>query len=57
VFYKGTTVYGAIDNVEEIIKVCERYNLWCHVDGMFGGFAIMSDTFREKYKGVERYVT
>lgn len=28
----GTTVLGAFDNLNEIADVCEKYNLWMHVD-------------------------
>lgn len=28
----GTTVLGAFDNLDEISDVCEKYNIWLHVD-------------------------
>ena len=28
----GTTVLGAYDPVEDIADVCERYNIWLHID-------------------------
>ncbi|EMP38679.1 Glutamate decarboxylase 1 [Chelonia mydas] len=33
----GTTVYGAFDPIEEIADICEKYNLWLHVDGLLQG--------------------
>lgn len=28
----GTTILGAFDNLSEIADVCQRYNIWLHVD-------------------------
>lgn len=28
----GSTVYGAFDPISEIADICEKYNLWLHVD-------------------------
>ncbi len=28
----GTTVYGAFDPINDIADICEKYNLWLHVD-------------------------
>lgn len=28
----GTTVYGAFDPISEIADICEKYNMWLHVD-------------------------
>uniref|UniRef100_A0A8C5DJX5 Glutamate decarboxylase 1 n=1 Tax=Gouania willdenowi TaxID=441366 RepID=A0A8C5DJX5_GOUWI len=28
----GTTVYGAFDPINEIADICEKYNIWLHVD-------------------------
>ncbi|MEQ2193624.1 hypothetical protein XENOCAPTIV_006729 [Xenoophorus captivus] len=32
----GSTVYGAFDPINEIADICEKYNLWLHVDGTVG---------------------
>jgi len=28
----GTTVYGAFDPIEPIADICDKYNMWLHVD-------------------------
>eukprot|EP00494_Astrolonche_serrata_P028778 UN29045 len=42
----GTTVMGGYDNIEEICKICKKYNIWVHVDGCWGMGAILT----KKYK-------
>ena len=33
----GTTVRGSFDPFVEIAQVCEKYNIWFHVDGALEG--------------------
>ena len=49
----GTTNSGAIDDLVALAGVCERHNLWLHVDGAFGAAAIFSDRHRELVRGIE----
>ena len=28
----GSTVYGAFDPIHELADICEKYNMWLHVD-------------------------
>ena len=28
----GTTVLGSFDPLDAVANVCEKYNVWCHVD-------------------------
>ncbi|HEY7355723.1 MAG TPA: aminotransferase class V-fold PLP-dependent enzyme [Ktedonobacterales bacterium] len=44
----GTVNTGAIDPLEEIAGVCQRYGLWLHVDGAYGAVAALT----EEYKAV-----
>ncbi|MBC2844543.1 pyridoxal phosphate-dependent decarboxylase family protein [Winogradskyella flava] len=49
----GTTVLGAFDDIEAISKVCEKHNLWLHVDGAYCGGVIFSSNYKHLVKGLE----
>lgn len=50
----GTTVLGSFDPLEEIADVCQRHNLWLHVDASWGGPVIFSEKYKTKLKGIEK---
>jgi glutamate/tyrosine decarboxylase-like PLP-dependent enzyme len=50
----GTVATGAVDPLGEIADVCERYELWLHVDGAYGGPAVLADDLRPLLEGIER---
>jgi glutamate decarboxylase len=51
----GTTVLGSFDPIDAIADVCEKEDLWLHVDGSWGGPVIFSDNLRkDRMKGIER---
>ena len=50
----GTVNTGAIDNLNAIAGICEKENLWFHVDGAIGAIAMLSDTLKPQLKGIER---
>jgi glutamate/tyrosine decarboxylase-like PLP-dependent enzyme len=50
----GTTVCCAFDPLEEIADVAERHGLWMHIDGSYGGSALVSKRHRELLKGSDR---
>ena len=50
----GTTVLGACDPLPEIADLCEKEDLWMHVDGSWGGAAIFSAKHKHKLRGIER---
>lgn len=35
----GSVSTGAVDPLEEIAGICEKHDVWFHVDGAYGGFA------------------
>ena len=50
----GTTNSGTVDDLVAIAEICERYQLWLHVDGAYGAAAIFSDQHRGLVRGIER---
>ena len=50
----GTTSTTSIDPVDKIADICERENLWLHVDGAHGGTAAILPEMKWILKGVER---
>jgi len=50
----GTTVLGAFDPFNALADVCAKDNIWLHVDGAWGGAAIVSKTYKHLMAGVER---
>ena len=50
----GTTSSGAIDDLNALASIAERYGLWLHVDGAYGAAAAFSDKYRSLLSGIER---
>ncbi len=50
----GTTNSGAIDDLNALASIAERYGMWLHVDGAYGAAAAFSDKYRGLLKGIER---
>jgi glutamate/tyrosine decarboxylase-like PLP-dependent enzyme len=50
----GTVDTGAVDPLREIREVANRFQLWMHVDGSYGAFAILADSARKLFAGMER---
>jgi len=50
----GTTNTGALDPLPGIADVCERENLWFHIDGAYGGAFVLCDEGRRRLVGMER---
>ena len=50
----GTTNLGAVDRLDEAAGVCATRGLWLHVDGAYGGAALVAPSVRHLFAGVER---
>lgn len=50
----GTTSTTSVDPVPLIADICERYGLWLHVDGAYGGSAAVDPAMRWALVGCER---
>ena len=50
----GTTSSSSVDDVERIADICERNNLWLHVDTAYAGSTAIVPEFQKYFKGCER---
>ena len=50
----GTTDFGSIDPIEDIAKLAKKEQLWCHVDGAYGGGLLVSEHHRSALNGIEK---
>ncbi|GAA4282352.1 pyridoxal phosphate-dependent decarboxylase family protein [Gaetbulibacter aestuarii] len=50
----GTTNAGIIDDLYGIGSLCEREHLWFHVDAAYGGGALVADSVRHLFNGIEK---
>lgn len=49
----GTTNAGIVDDLEGIGKIANERKLWLHIDAAYGGAALLSDSARHIFKGIE----
>jgi aromatic-L-amino-acid/L-tryptophan decarboxylase len=50
----GTTDTGAVDDLDEIGDIAALNNMWYHIDGAYGGFFILTERAKHKFKGIEK---
>ncbi|MCF6306471.1 MAG: aminotransferase class V-fold PLP-dependent enzyme [Flavobacteriaceae bacterium] len=50
----GTTNTGTVDPLTEIAAICKKENIWFHIDGAYGGAAILSKDGKKMLKGIEK---
>lgn len=50
----GTTGTGALDDIDSIADICERHNLWLHVDACYGGGSLLLEPRLPEFEGIHR---
>lgn len=50
----GTTNAGIIDEMDSIAEICQKEDLWFHVDAAYGGGALAAPSVRYLFKGIEK---
>src|SRR5216110_1686671 len=49
----GTVNTGAVDPLTDIREIAHRFQLWMHVDGSYGAFAVLAESARKLFGGIE----
>ena len=49
----GTVNTGAIDDLTALANLAQKYKMWFHVDGAYGGLASSLPSLKNKYAGLE----
>jgi glutamate/tyrosine decarboxylase-like PLP-dependent enzyme len=50
----GTVNTGAVDPFMDIREISDRFHLWMHVDGSYGVFAVLAESAKNLFAGMER---
>lgn len=50
----GTTNTGTVDPLNELAKICKQEDLWFHIDGAYGGAAILGKDGKQLLKGISK---
>lgn len=50
----GTVNTGAFDDLQRLADICQREDLWFHVDGAFGALSVLSPQLEPLVKGMAR---
>jgi glutamate/tyrosine decarboxylase-like PLP-dependent enzyme len=50
----GTTNTGAIDDLNALADICAEEDLWFHIDGAFGAWAVLTPNAKDQVAGMER---
>jgi glutamate/tyrosine decarboxylase-like PLP-dependent enzyme len=50
----GTTNTGTVDPLNAIAAICKKEHIWFHIDGAYGGAAILSKLSKKVLSGIEK---
>lgn len=50
----GTINTGAIDDLSALADLCQREDLWFHIDGAIGAVAVLAENIKPQLSGIER---
>jgi len=50
----GTTNTGTVDQLSELATICKKEKIWFHIDGAYGGAAILVSNGKQLLKGIEK---
>ena len=50
----GTTVLGAFDPIPAVRRLCDKFDMWLHVDGAYCGSVIFSERYKHLVGGLEQ---
>lgn len=50
----GTVNTGAIDDLNTLADIAQKYKMWFHIDGAYGGLGASLPSLKQKYAGLER---
>lgn len=49
----GTTFSGVFDDLEALSAIAKQFDMWYHVDAVYGGSLMFSDNEKHKFKGID----
>lgn len=49
----GTTIAGFFDDLPVVASIADKYNMWFHVDAVYGGSLLFSKERRKMLKGID----
>ena len=50
----GTINTGAVDDLDALADLCEKEDIWFHIDGAIGAVAVLAENVKPQLKGMER---